>query len=202
MNKIKEIIIVADPMCSWCWGFEPVIKTLQKKIDPKIKLSLLVGGLRSQGDQAWTNEFKSFLQEHWKQVEAKTGQMFNTEILEKKVFEYNTEPACRALVTLREIDETKQFLFLNALQEAFYLRAVDITNEKVLSTLVKDFGIDEAEFLSLFRSDKMIEKTQADVYKSRSMGANVFPSVVIIDEEGHLCVVKGYKDYEELSKLL
>ena len=202
MNKIKEIIIVADPMCSWCWGFEPVIKTLQKKIDPKIKFSLLLGGLRSQGDQAWTNEFKDFLQEHWKQVEAKTGQKFNTQILEKKTFEYNTEPACRALVTLREIDATKQFLFLNALQEAFYLRAVDITNEKELSILVQDFGVDEGEFLSLFRSDKMIEKTQADVYKSRSMGANVFPSVVIIDEEGHLCVVKGYRDYKELSKLL
>lgn len=202
MNKIKEIIIVADPMCSWCWGFEPVIKVLQKKIDSKFKLSLLLGGLRSKGDQAWTNEFKSFLQEHWKHVEAKTGQKFNTQILEKHTFEYNTEPACRALVTLREIDETKQFLYLSTLQEAFYLRAVDITNESILCDLVKELGIDENEFLSLFRSEKMIERTQADVYKSRSMGANVFPSVVIIDEEGHLCVLKGYKDYKELSKLL
>ncbi len=202
MNKIKEIIIVADPMCSWCWGFEPVIQTLQKKISPKIKLSLLLGGLRSKGDQAWTDEFKAFLQEHWKHVEAKTGQKFNTDILEKEVFEYDTEPACRAVVTLREMDDTKQFLLLNTLQEAFYLHGVDITQESVLSALVKDLSIDEEEFLTLFRSKEMIEKTQADVYKSRSMGANVFPSVVIIDEEGHLCVLKGYKDYEELSKLL
>ncbi len=202
MNKTKEIIIVADPMCSWCWGFEPVIESLIKELPEGVKLSLLMGGLRSKGDQVWDDAFKSHLAQHWISVERKSAQRFNMEFLKRESFDYDTEPSCRAVVTVRKIDETKQFSFFHAIQKAFYLEAKDITQEQVLAEISEQEGIDKEVFLSLYRSQAMIEKTQSDKYKARSMGANAFPSLVFIDEEGHLCVMKGYRSYEELSRLL
>ncbi|MFQ5636915.1 MAG: hypothetical protein ACE5IR_02840 [bacterium] len=43
----KEIIYVADPMCSWCWGFSPVLAKIRQVAKDKVTVSLLVGGLRA-----------------------------------------------------------------------------------------------------------------------------------------------------------
>ena len=99
MNKTKEIIFVVDPMCSWCWGFEPVMKSLLEALPKHIKVSLLLGGLRSKGDQTWDDEFKTYLRRHWENVHKTTGQAFNTSLLDKEAFDYDTEPACRAVVS-------------------------------------------------------------------------------------------------------
>ncbi len=202
MSKTQEIIFVADPMCSWCWGFKPVMESLIADLSGSIKLSLLLGGLRSEGDQVWDDEFKVFLHNHWTHVKEKTDQDFNTALLEREEFVYNTEPSCRAVITVRELDKTKQFSFLTALQEAFYLRGEDITQDDIIARIAEQEGIDKESFLRLFRTQAMKDKTKADSYKARSMGANVFPSLVIIDEEGHLCVIKGYRDYDEIKKLV
>ena len=77
-------------------------------------------------------------------------------------------------------------------------KAQGYTNEEI----AKQEGVDTERFLALFTSQAMKEKTEADVYRSRSMGANVFPSVVLIDDEGHLCVIKGYRSYEEIQRLI
>ena len=39
---------------------------------------------------------------------------------------------------------------------------------------------------------------QHDFSKARSMGANAFPSVVKIDEDGHMFCQQGYKSLEEI----
>ena len=65
MNNKKEIIAVLDPMCSWCWGFEPVLQKLRKNLPESTSLSICMGGLRSKGDQAWTPEFRRYLKEHF-----------------------------------------------------------------------------------------------------------------------------------------
>jgi putative protein-disulfide isomerase len=202
MNKKKEIVAILDPMCSWCWGFEPVLQKLRYELSDEVEFSLILGGLRNSGEQVWDDVFKTYLSRHWMSVEEKTAQEFSLGLLDKEIFDYDTEPACRAVVTMRTLDKTKQFSFLTALQEAFYLNGEDITQPDVIADIARAEGVDRSEFIALFVSDEMKEKTKADVYKARSMGANVFPSIVLIDEEGHLCVIKGYKSYEEVKRLL
>jgi len=202
MTNKKEIIAVLDPMCSWCWGFEPVLQELRQNLPQDTDLSICMGGLRSNGDQAWTAEFRSFLKEHWTQVQLKTGQEFNLDFLNRSEFQYDTEPACRAVVSIRNMDKTKVFDYMYALQKAFYQDMQDITCTKILSTIAEENGVNKKTFLELFNSQRIKEETQADKYKARSMGANAFPSLVFIDEEGHLYVLKGYKDFQLIKKHL
>jgi len=202
MDYNKEIIAVLDPMCSWCWGFEPVLEKLQHSLPANTTLSLVLGGLRNKGDQIWDDDFKSYLREHWSNVHHKTGQTFNMEFLDQPSFDYDTEPACRAAVVVRELDITKQFTFFRALQKAFYKHARDISSKEVILHIVAQVGIDRESFIHHFHSREMRDKTQADAYKARSMGANVFPSLVLIDEEGHLCVLKGYRGFDEIKKFI
>ena len=38
MTVDKEIIYVGDPMCSWCWGFSPVLKRIEAEYGLPVRL--------------------------------------------------------------------------------------------------------------------------------------------------------------------
>lgn len=192
-----ELIFVIDPMCSWCWGFHPVIKELREKHSKNYKFSLVVGGLRTKGQMSWTQESKGYLAQNWNAVVQQTKQTFNFSLLNKETFDYDTYPACKAIVTVRELwGDDASFEYLEKIQEAFYVKAEDTTSREVLLKYVED----KERFLKFYESDRAELLMKHDFSKARSMGANAFPSVVKIDEDGHMFCVQGYKSLEEILR--
>ena len=123
-------------MCSWCWGFHPIIDTLRKNHHDQYKFSLVVGGLRSSGQMLWNDESKAFLKTHWDSVAQRTGQPFSPKLLNRTNFDYNTYPACKAIVTVRELwGEALAFDYLSKIQYAFYAEGKDITSLEVLTPI-------------------------------------------------------------------
>lgn len=167
------------------------------------QFSLVVGGLRTKGEMPWNETSKNYLKEHWQQVSQRTGQAFSDRLFEKEQFEYDTYPSCKAVVTVRELFGMQNaFSYLHTIQEAFYTKAQDITSEDVLADLVKDLGLDSILFKTFFESERARLLMEHDFAKALSMGANAFPSVVVIDEEGHMVSQKGYRSLLEMQKLL
>jgi len=197
----KELIFVVDPMCSWCWGFSPVLEALRNATG--YECSIVLGGLRSKGQMAWDSSSKAYLKSHWEQVAKSTGQPFNTALFEKENFDYDTYPACKAMVTVRELfGMTKAFEYLHIVQEAFYVQSKDITQLEILLSLSHTLDIDTQAFETFYKSERAEVLMEHDFSKARSMGANAFPSVVIIDEDGHMLCQKGYRSLEEMKQLL
>ncbi len=199
----KELIFVLDPMCSWCWGFAPVIEELRTVFHDKYTFSLVLGGLRTKDEMPWNESAKAYLKEHWVQVSQRTGQAFSERLFEKEFFDYDTYPACKAVITVRELYGTQSaFSYLHTIQEAFYTRSEDITNLDNLTRLLRRSASDQSAFRTFFESNRAQLLMEHDFAKARSMGANAFPSVVVIDEEGHMVCQKGYRNLEEMKKLL
>ena len=199
----KELIFVLDPMCSWCWGFAPVIEELRSRLKEEYAFSLVLGGLRTKGEMPWNECSKAYLKEHWKQVSQRTGQLFSESLFEKESFDYDTYPACKAVITVRELFGMQSaFVYLHTIQEAFYTRTEDITKFDVLCELLETLGLDRTSFRDFFESDRAQLLMEHDFAKARSMGANAFPSMVVIDEEGHMVCQKGYRSLQEMKKLL
>lgn len=40
----KEIIYIGDPMCSWCWGFSPVLDQIRETYGAMAPVRVIVGG--------------------------------------------------------------------------------------------------------------------------------------------------------------
>ncbi len=190
-------------MCSWCWGFAPIVEDLRDFLSGSYTFSLVLGGLRTKGEMSWDETSKDYLRGHWKQVSQRTGQVFSDRLFEKEHFEYDTYPACKAVITVRELFGMQNaFAYLHTIQEAFYTRAEDITNIDILSDLLHIVDLDSTSFRTFFESDRAQLLMEHDFAKARSMGANAFPSVVVIDEEGHMICQKGYRSLLEMKKLL
>jgi len=159
-----------------------------------------VGGLRGSGDMTWDAQSKSYLKQNWDAVQNVTSQPFNPTLLNKRTFDYNTYPSCKAVLTVRELwGEEKALNYLGEIQEAFYKEGKDITDEKVLSVYITDK--ERQTFLDFYHCERAELLMQHDFSKARSMGANAFPSVVKIDPDGHILCVSGYKPLENLLTL-
>lgn len=195
---LEKILYVADPMCSWCWGFAPEIRKLRRHLSEEVDFALIMGGLRD--GHTWNSEFRSFLRENWKRVHRVSSQPFCDALLEEPAFDYTTEPACRAVVTVREYDEALAFDALFLLQEAFYARSLDITSHEVIADVLSSLNI--PMFEESFSSEQMRVLTRQDRNRARLYGASSFPSLVLLDDQGHLSVIRGYRTYEELTKAL
>ena len=118
----REIIYIGDPMCSWCWGFSPALKAIHAEFGDIAPIRIIVGGLRPGETEPMTPQMKAFIRHHWESVHEATGQPFCFDVFEGDGFAMDTEPACRAVVTLRRLRPVATLPFFERLHHAFYAR--------------------------------------------------------------------------------
>ncbi|MDC1221171.1 DsbA family protein [Salibacteraceae bacterium] len=194
------IIYIGDPMCSWCYGFAPEITELKEAL-PNYEFKLVLGGLRPGGTE--TNEdLGEFLAHHWKDVEERTGQPFNYDVLKDSNLVYDTEPACRAVVVARSMNPEIELDFFKAVQSSFYVDAKDIRDTETYVSLAKQFKLDEGKFRTEFESEEMKYATKADFQLSSEMGIRGFPSVVMSHNEQLYMIANGFTTSKELMKTI
>ncbi len=198
----KEIYFVADPMCSWCWGFAPVIKAIAARWGGLVPVSLIVGGLRPGATEAMDEAMKSYIRHHWREVEKKTGQPFRYDFFENDGFVYDTEPACRAAVAMRRLSPASALPYFEALQSAFYAENRDITQAPVLGELAVPFGIEPDIFQEAFSSPETHKATRNDFTRAREMGVTGFPALIARDGEQYGFLTLGYRPLDSITPLL
>ncbi|MFT4678397.1 MAG: putative protein-disulfide isomerase [Flavobacteriales bacterium] len=71
------------------------------------RITIAMGGLSPGGGDKWNSEFMGFLKHHWEEVNQRSGQPFGFDLFKLENFIYDTEPGCRAVVTIRAISPEK-----------------------------------------------------------------------------------------------
>ncbi|MBI3431517.1 MAG: DsbA family protein [Hydrogenophilales bacterium] len=165
-------------MCSWCWGFSPVIETLRDDYRARMKIALVLGGLRHES-APMTAAQRADILHHWHEVHARTGQPFRFDNALLDGFVYDTEPACRAVVTVGGIDPGQIFPLFKAIQTAFYAGGRDVTQPGVLTDLAAGLGMERHAFLDTFDSDAARARTQAHFRQARQAGVRGFPTLIV-----------------------
>ncbi|MCR1828111.1 DsbA family protein [Pseudomonas oleovorans] len=198
----SRLLYVMDPMCSWCWGFAPVVEALAEQAAAAgVPLQIVVGGLRRDQvaiDAAARVRYLGY----WQAVNASTGQLFDFERGLPEGLVYDTEPACRALVTARQLDAASAWTLLKLIQQAFYTEGADVTQASVLVQLAEQAGIPRIEFAEAFDSQAMQEATAADFTWVQDLGIAGFPTL-LAERDGQLALLtNGYQPLEVLAPLL
>ena len=92
-----QLIYFADPMCSWCYGFSPVISALADQFETRLPVHLIMGGLHAGNTEPMRPKDKDYIRETWTQVGDTTGQPFDMSFLVRESFTYDTEPPAAPL---------------------------------------------------------------------------------------------------------
>jgi len=196
--NLPKMHYISDPMCSWCWGFAPVMDEIRRDFGQSIDIQLIVGGLRPGTKEPLTTEWRDMVLHHWHEVHKMTGQPFNFEFNMPEQWRYDTEPADRAAVTVRQLQAESAIDFLEAVQEAFYVENQDVTHEAVLADLAEETGVPRYEFLEKFNADQTKWSTQSDFARARTYGISGFPSIILEDAREPILLTFGYQTYDVL----
>lgn len=172
---MSDLLYFADPMCSWCYGYSSVINALAEAHNVKV----VMGGLRAGETRPLDAPYRQKIQQHWHHVQQATQLPFDFENGIKEGFVYNTEPACRAVVTVQTLVPDYTLPMLAALQKAFYAHAQDVTDVNVLAQIATEFGIAHPMFLLTYESDETQADTRAQFARAQQYAVGGFPTLLI-----------------------
>jgi putative protein-disulfide isomerase len=198
VNTSPILWYFADPMCSWCWGFSPVIEAVRDAYQDRMKISLVLGGLRPGTKEPQTSQAREEILHHWHQVHERTGQDFKFEGAMPAGFVYDTEPPSRAVACMADVNPAMIFSMLKSAQSAFYLSGRDITEGAVLVELAVELGVDEGEFLTAFDSVSARHRTQEHFRMSREWGIRGFPTVVLQLDKQLQLITSGWQPLDQI----
>ena len=198
-----RLVYFADPMCSWCYGFSPVIAALAERFEDRLPLDLVMGGLRAGNTEPMRAEDKDFIRGAWTRVGAATGQPFDMGFFAREGFVYDTEPACRAVVTARRLMPRMALPFMARVSRAFYAENRDMTAADEIAQVAEDAGFDRAEFGAAFAGSEARNDTFRDFLTAQSLGIHGFPTLIAGSEEkGYALLTNGYRPLEDLAEPL
>jgi putative protein-disulfide isomerase len=209
MNE-NSLVYVGDPMCSWCYGFGVPLQKLLQQL-PDVPLAVVLGGLRAYNKEVMPTALKNTLHHHWEEVTKRSGKPFGTGQFDREGYIYDTEPACRAVVTIRTHAAEHTLAMYHAIQLAFYAQGRDITQTSVLadiwqtlkeewidSKLTDDADFDQNAFIEAFESEGIKTQTRNDFAMVQQWGIRGFPALIaVVNGEAQL-VANGYMEADEM----
>lgn len=194
MSADRHFLYIADPMCSWCYGFAPVVEAIADHFAERLPTRIMVGGLRAGNTRAMRAEDKEYIRNAWTKVSAATGRPFDHAFFDRDGFVYDTEPACRAVVTARALSPDKALAFKGRISQAFYANNRDMTATDEIVDVARDAGFDGAVFRAAFEQADIRNETFRDFLTAKQMGVEGFPCLVVGSEsEGYALVTHGYR---------
>lgn len=168
---------IYDPMCSWCYAFKPTLEEVKKQLPKDIKLEYIPGGLAPHNNEAMPLHMREKIESIWYQIEEVVGTKFNHDFWKNCTPKRSTYLACQA--TLASKAQGKEEQMINAIQEAYYLKALNPSEEETILSLAKEIKLDERQFKSDLYSQKTINEFEEKMNFRRKINLNSFPSLAI-----------------------
>ena len=197
---MSTIYYVADPMCSWCWGFSPVLEQVVGELPSGASVQYVMGGLARDSDEPMSEEVRSYVQNAWRQVSATTGARFNWDFWGQCQPRRSTYPACRAVLA-GGLQGALPEMFA-ALQRAYYTEARNPSDTSTHLALASELGLDTDRFAEDLASTRVEELLQRDFAQRRELGVYEFPSLILETEGGRYSIVRGWATLEAVRERL
>ena len=189
----SNLYYVHDPMCSWCWAYRPVLQKLREHLPAEIRWKNVLGGLAPDSDQPMPEATRQMVQAHWRQIQSSVGSEFNFDFWTRCQPRRDTYKACRAVIAASF--QAAEERMIEAIQEAYYLRAMNPSEPAMLAELAGELGLDGSLFRRDLVSDRTEKEFQGQLALRRELGVRSFPSLVL-EQRGLLTPIShDYHDH-------
>jgi putative protein-disulfide isomerase len=164
----------------------------------------MTGGLRAYNQEPLDEALRANLLDNWKRVAEVSGLPFAPGFTPAPGFVFDTEAACRAVVTARAVAPDAAFSVFHAIQHAFFAEGRDVTQPDVLAEIAAaelaaaGHPLAAAAFHERWSGNDMILEAAQDFGQTRRWGVTGFPTLVL-ERAGQLdLVTSGYMKVEQL----
>jgi putative protein-disulfide isomerase len=201
IEPVGTLYYFGDPMCSWCWGFKPVLEQVDQEY-PELKRVTVMGGLRGGEEVPMNDALAEMIRNAWFRIEETTGQHFNHDLWKQHRPLATTWPACRAVLSARLLDPKAEWSFMVAMFQAYFTRALDPSQRETHLLIADEQGLSSDEFETLLDSEQVEKVLQKDLLTTQRYGITGFPSVVLAVGGNNYLIAPGYQPVEGMRKAI
>ena len=199
-NQKKETIYyIFDPLCGWCYGFEPVMMKIQEQYKDRFNFEVIPGGMvRKENAQPIAN-MREFLLKAIPNLEDRTGikigQKYYDQILMKEGVTLDSEMPSRVFLTLAPYYPNREAELAKEIQDLLYQDGLDLGRKETYSKLDYMNRVD-------FESQEAHLQMRETFDWVSQLGVRGFPALLIERSGKFYQLGAGYMDYGRLSGVL
>ncbi len=173
-----------DAYCGWCYGFGPALHEFAHGNADRIDLRVLSGGLFS-GPAAGPISAYPHIPGANKRIAALTGVTFGPgyeKVLAEGARVMDSTDAAVGLVALRR--EGAPLSAAAALQHAWYVDGLDLSDVEVYRSIATDLGLDADQVVADFTDPATRVEAEADFRELRRLGVDSYPTLLLHTDTG------------------
>lgn len=188
-----KLYYIHDPMCSWCWGFQPTWKEIKANLPSSIAIEYVVGGLAPDSNEPMPLETQQMIKGAWNRIQNMLGTEFNFDFWDNNTPRRSTYPTCRAVLSAKR--QGMEMEMINAIQQGYYLHALNPSDDDVLIEFAKELNLDVDQFAQAINSSSIQNELKQQIELSRSLTQRGFPSLVLKHDGGYGFIDHDYKNW-------
>ncbi len=206
MSKI-EMYYATDPLCSFCWAFEPTLRKFRYQYASYISNDTTVmGGMIEKwekfgGDSSNGIQSAADVAKHWREIGDFSRMVIDGRVWLDEPID-SSFPSSQAFQIVRRDYPEQAQAFLRKLRETVMVWNQDISKREVLAGILEEMGLDHEKILNDADSFEGRSLLNSDLGLARALTATGFPTLVLVNEQNQGVKVVGAKPYEALESAL
>lgn len=199
-----EILAFTDPVCTWCWGSEPVLRQLETWYGDSVRIRYVMGGLVEDirafydrtndigGDPERSN---AQIARHWLEASERHGMPVRIEGFRLFTAEtVSTYPQNIAFKAAELTDSSLAVRYLRRIREASAAEARETGRREVLIELASEVGLDVAAFIGHLNDGSAERAFRENLEMTHRYGVRGFPTFLFRHGSKEL-LLRGYQSF-------
>jgi len=166
---------------------------LRENLPEQVSWQNVLGGLAPDNDQPMPEQTRQMVQGHWRKIQSSTGTVFNFDFWTLCQPRRDTYKACRAVIAAARQDAEESMI--EAIQKAYYLRAMNPSDPETLADLAAELGLDRPAFVEDFCSVDTEAELRRQFLLRDGLNVRSFPSLVLRHDSKLTPIHHSYQDF-------
>ena len=201
-SEQTNIVLVTDPMCSWCWGMADDFRQVLIQFENQLNFDLMLGGINTHGTQPIGDYGRRYLRRLWQDVATTTGIKFGE--LPQQDYVHNSTAPCLVLEAARILDKAVPFDLLRALQRAFFQDGLPISDRDVALSVAGAQGYSVTSLQDGMEAAITQEQLKFQFANANQFGTDALPSLLVQrpGEAGLSLLAGGYVSADMFAQII
>lgn len=198
-----KLVYVFDAYCGWSHGFSATLREIVSR-HPELPVEVVSGGLFTGGRRVPIREF-GYVAGANAQIAAQTGATFGEgyeRLIADGTFVMDSEAAARAVAALRGIAPDRAAELATALQSAFYVDGLSLSDPATHRKVAADAGLDAEAVVAAFEDPEAHGTAADDFHRAAELGVTGFPTLLAVDGEHVVPLALGHATADEVDRRL
>src|SRR4051812_4125595 len=198
-----KLVHVFDAYCGWSHGFSGTLRDVVTR-HPELELEVVSGGLFLGERRVPISEF-GYVQGANAKISELTGAEFGEayrQLIADGTFVMDSEDAARGMAALREAAPDRLAELAPALQRAFYVDGLSLSEPATYRTIAEAAGLDADAVVAAFEAPASRAAAEADFRRSARLGVTGFPPLLAADGDRITVLAIGHATADEVDARL